>query len=67
MISPSLIYAKGPPTAASGDIWPMAAPLVAPENLPSVISDTVPFSLGSHTIASVVINISGIPEPLGPS
>lgn len=30
----------GPPEAASGEMWPTAIPLVAPENLPSVINAT---------------------------
>jgi len=38
MISPSRSSAIGPPSIASGEICPIAAPRVAPENLPSVIS-----------------------------
>lgn len=41
IISPSLTRPIFPPSAASGDTWPIAAPLVAPENLPSVISATL--------------------------
>ena len=40
MISPSSIRAIGPPIAASGEIWPMQAPRVAPEKRPSVINAT---------------------------
>ena len=39
-MSPSLIMAIGPFAAASGDICPIQAPLVPPENLPSVIRAT---------------------------
>ena len=45
----------------------MAAPRVAPENRPSVTSETVPLSFSSQTMASVVMSISGMPEPRGPS
>ena len=34
MISPSSTSAIGPPTAASGETWPMEAPLDAPEKRP---------------------------------
>ncbi len=37
MISPFSTSAIGPPTAASGETCPMAAPRVAPEKRPSVI------------------------------
>jgi len=40
MMSPFLSKAIGPPTDASGPTWPIQNPLVAPENLPSVISAT---------------------------
>ena len=57
----------GPSEAASGEMWPTAIPLVAPENLPSVINATsLPKPL--PTIEEVGANISGIPgPPLGPS
>ena len=41
MISPSSRSAIGPPTAASGETCPIAAPLDAPLKRPSVISATV--------------------------
>src|SRR5699024_9719143 len=65
--SPSLINPIGPPAAASGEMCPTATPLVAPENLPSVISATsLPKPL--PTMYEVGANISGIPgPPLGPS
>ena len=67
IISPAFIIAIGPPAAASGEICPIHAPLVPPENLPSVISATLeprPIPI----IALVGANISGIPgPPLGPS
>src|SRR4030042_6876659 len=40
IMSPFLNNPIGPPTAASGLIWPIQAPLVPPLNLPSVISAT---------------------------
>ena len=40
IISPFLSKAIGPPTDASGPTCPIQKPLVAPENLPSVISAT---------------------------
>ena len=54
--------AMAPPWAASGQTWPMAAPRVAPEKRPSVISATeepkpIP------TIADVGLSISRIPGP----
>ncbi len=59
--------AIGPPTAASGDTWPMDAPRLAPENLPSVIRATLsPRPIPA--IADVGLSISLIPgPPLGPS
>ena len=48
-------------------LFALAAPLVAPENRPSVMSETVPLSRGLQTMASVVISISGMPLPRGPS
>ena len=57
----------GPPTAASGETWPMDAPLEAPENLPSVISATEDPS-PIPAIADVGFSISLMPgPPLGPS
>ena len=56
-----------PPEAASGETCPIEAPLVAPENLPSVISAT---SLSSPIPAIIAVgaSISLIPgPPLGPS
>ena len=67
MISPSCTRAIGPPTAASGDTCPIEAPLLAPENLPSVIRATVDPS-PIPAIADVGLSISLIPgPPLGPS
>ena len=65
--SPFFKSAIGPPTDASGPTWPIQKPLVAPENLQSVIRATF-----SHFhcpyIAAVVDNISRIPgPPRGPS
>ena len=57
----------GPPAAASGVTWPMEAPRLAPENLPSVMSAT---SLSSPMPAMVAVgeSISRIPgPPRGPS
>ena len=55
----------GPPAAASGETWPMAAPRVAPEKRPSVMRATEPLIRSSHTMASVVMSISGMPQPAG--
>ena len=67
IISPSSMSAIGPPTAASGETWPMDAPLDAPENLPSVIRATVEPS-PIPAIAEVGFSISLIPgPPFGPS
>ena len=41
MVSPSLTRPMGPPEAASGLTWPMAAPRDAPEKRPSVMRATV--------------------------
>ena len=46
--------AIGPPTAASGETCPIAGPLDAPENLPSVISAILADNSLSEDIASVV-------------
>ena len=67
MVSPSYTNAIGPPTAASGETWPMDAPRLAPEKRPSVISATVePKPIPA--IAEVGFNISLMPgPPFGPS
>ena len=46
--------AIGPPTAASGETCPIAGPLDAPENLPSVIRAILADNSLSDEIASVV-------------
>ena len=57
----------GPPEAASGLTWPMAAPRDAPEKRPSVMSATVVSSFMPAS-ALVGLSISRIPgPPLGPS
>ena len=67
IISPSSTSAIVPPSAASGEICPIAAPLVAPLNLPSVISATY-LSKPIPAIADVGDSISLIPgPPFGPS
>ena len=38
MASPSSTIARGPPSAASGEMWPTKQPLLVPEKRPSVIS-----------------------------
>ena len=38
IMSPSRIKAMAPPSAASGEAWPMERPDVPPENRPSVKS-----------------------------
>ena len=56
-----------PPAAASGQTCPIAAPRVAPENLPSVMSATVSPS-PAPTMDEVGESISRMPgPPLGPS
>ena len=65
--SPSWTNAIFPPEAASGETCPILAPLVAPENLPSVIKATL-LSSPIPQIADVGFNISRIPgPPFGPS
>ena len=67
MISPSLMRAIGPPTAASGETCPIDAPRLAPENHPSVIRATDEPS-PIPAMADVGLSISLIPgPPLGPS
>ena len=67
MVSPSSIRPMGPPEAASGLTWPMAAPRDAPEKRPSVMSATV-LSSFMPASAEVGLSISRIPgPPLGPS
>src|SRR5206468_4128197 len=67
IVSPFRSAAIGPPSAASGAMWPIMKPWVAPEKRPSVISATVsprpaPWS------APVTCSISRMPgPPLGPS
>ena len=41
MMSPFFSRPIGPPSAASGETWPMHAPRVPPLNRPSVISATL--------------------------
>src|SRR3954466_13944676 len=65
--SPSRTNAIGPPSVASGAMWPMQGPVVPPEKRPSVSSRT---SLPSPAplIAPVTASISRMPgPPLGPS
>ena len=38
IVSPSFTSAIAPPSAASGDTWPIERPEVPPENRPSVTS-----------------------------
>ena len=67
MMSPFLTIAIGPEFAASGATCPMQGPLVAPENLPSVINATLSLK-PMPAIVAVGISISGIPgPPSGPS
>ena len=66
-MSPSSRSPIGPPTAASGETWPMAAPRVAPEKRPSVMSATHP-PRPEPMMAEVGLSISRMPgPPLGPS
>ncbi len=53
IVSPSSTTAMGPPTMASGEAWPMHGPLLAPENLPSVIRAVVLLSFSLLAMASV--------------
>ena len=67
ILSPSLMRAMVPPSAASGDICPTKQPLLVPENLPSVISAVL---VASPWPCMIFIGryISLIPgPPLGPS
>ena len=67
IVSPSSTTAITPPTAASGEMWPIAAPSVKPEKRPSVSTKTS-CPMPRPTSASVVIIISRIPgAPRGPS
>ena len=67
MISPSRIAAMGPFAAASGEMCPMEAPWVAPENRPSVMRATF-LSIPIPATADVADSISRIPgPPCGPS
>ena len=66
-MSPSRIAAMGPPSAASGDTWPIIRPRVAPLKRPSVSSATES-PKPSPTIAPVTASISRVPgPPFGPS
>ncbi len=62
MTSPSRTSAIGPPAAASGETWPMAAPRVAPEKRPSVMS-AVSASRPMPARALVASSISRMPGP----
>ena len=65
--SPSQSAASGPPSAASGAMWPTISPRVPPEKRPSVSNATVSPS-PAPTIALVMPSISRIPgPPRGPS
>ena len=67
MVSPSSMRPMGPPEAASGLTWPMAAPREAPEKRPSVMRATVVYSY-MPARALVGLSISRMPgPPLGPS
>ena len=67
MMSPSRMMPMAPPAAASGQTCPIAAPRVAPENLPSVMSATSAPS-PAPTMAEVGESISRMPgPPFGPS
>lgn len=57
----------GPPTKASGAMWPIMRPRVPPEKRPSVRRATSG-PRPSPTMALVTESISGIPgAPLGPT
>ena len=62
MTSPSRRIASGPPTAASGEMWPTEMPCVPPPKRPSV-SSAVCSTSPAPTIADVRWVISGIPGP----
>lgn len=65
MMSPFRMAPMGPPAAASGDMCPMDIPLVAPENLPSVMRAAF---IPAPFMAAVGASISCIPgPPFGPS
>ena len=67
IVSPSWTIAMGPPSAASGEMWPMQGPRVPPENLPSV-RRTTDSPRPMPEIADVGESISRMPgPPLGPS
>ena len=67
MGSPSRSAAMGPPTAASGAMWPIMRPRVAPEKRPSVSRATDSPS-PCPTSAAVTPSISRMPgPPRGPS
>ena len=54
MRSPSSTRAMGPPSAASGETWPMEGPVEAPEKRPSVMRAMERPSSGSEEMASEV-------------
>src|SRR5699024_11024641 len=65
--SPSRTKAIGPPSTASGAMWPTHSPVVPPEKRPSVISSTS-LPRPAPLIAPVIASISRMPgPPLGPS
>src|SRR4051812_17535699 len=65
--SPSRTNAIGPPSTASGAMWPTHSPVVPPENRPSVISRTS-LPRPAPLMAPVIASISRIPgPPFGPS
>ena len=67
MVSPLRSAAIGPPSAASGTMWAIMKPWVAPEKRPSVMSATLSPS-PAPWIAPVTWSISRMPgPPLGPS
>ncbi len=66
-MSPLLIAAIGPRSAASGTMWAIMKPWVAPEKRPSVMSATLSPSPAPCS-APVTWSISRMPgPPLGPS
>ena len=67
ILSPFRTIAIGPPSAASGEMWPMHGPRVPPENLPSV-NRTTDSPSPMPEMAEVGESISRMPgPPLGPS
>ena len=67
IVSPFSSMAIGPASAASGATCPIQGPLVAPENLPSVMRATDSLK-PIPAIVAVGMSISGMPgPPKGPS